>query len=383
VGERQAPKRATTFESASFKVAERDYRILIDSIADYAIFMIGPDGRVETWNSGAAALHGYAPDEIVGERLAALHTEEDRAAGEPARKVALAQAEGRAESEGWRVRKDGSRFWASSILTALWDGPRLLGFAEVTRDLTARRAADEATRASLARAEELLRDAQRTESIGMLSSAVAHDFNNSLSVVLTYCDLLVNDLGLASGPGDDVVEIQKAAARMARMTQQLLTFSKRRSSGSQPFDLSDLVAGVEGVVRRIAGDAIRVTCDLQRPLGVTADRLSIEQGLLALVSNARDAMPAGGTLAITTSTEPVETDLGRGSYGVVTVTDTGTGMDDATLARCFEPFFTTKRDGTGAGLATVLATARQSGGHVRIQSTPGAGTTVKLYLPSR
>ena len=312
MGEGQAPKRATTFESASFKVAERDYRILIDSIADYAIFMLGPDGRVETWNSGAAALHGYEPDEIVGERLAALHTEEDRATGEPGRKVALAQAEGRAETEGWRVRKDGSRFWASSILTALWDGPRLLGFAEVTRDLTARHAADEAARASLARAAALLRDAQQTQSVGRLSGAIAHDFNNSLSVILTYCDLLVSDLGPGSGPGDDVLEIQKAAARMARMTQQLLTFSKRRSPGSQPFDLSDLVAGVEGVVRTLVGDAISVTCDLQRPLGVTADRLSIEQALLALASNARDAMPAGGTLAITTSPETVEAEPGSG-----------------------------------------------------------------------
>jgi PAS domain S-box-containing protein len=388
MGERQSTKRST-FESASFKVAERDYRILIDSIRDYAIFMLGPDGRVETWNAGAAALHGYSADEVVCSHLALLHCEEDRATGQEARQLTFARLDGRSESEGWRIRKDGTRFWASSVLTALWDGERLVGFAEVTRDLSARREADEANAAALSRAQDLLREAQRMESVGRLSAAVAHDFNNALSVILTYCDLLTNDLGPAQGPVADVLEIQKAAARAARLTQHLLTFSRRRSLAPEAVDLNELVVGIEGVVRKSAGDRVALAFRLQRPLPpALGDRLGLEQALLHLVANARDAMRdviGGGQLTIATAVEPVEAGAEGVARVVLTVTDTGVGMDEATQARCFEPFFTTKAPGeaAGLGLALVQATVRHPGGQVRIQSAPGKGTTVSMYLPVR
>jgi PAS domain S-box-containing protein len=385
MGERQGIKRST-FESASFKVAERDYRILIDSITDYAIFMLGPDGRVETWNAGAVSLYGYASDEMVGERHACLCTEEDRATGAPSRRLAEAQSVGRSEMEGWRIRKDGSRFWASSVLTALWDGAQLLGFAEVTRDLSARHLEDEAKEQALSRAEDMLLDAQRLESVGRLSAAVAHDFNNALSVILTYCDLLTSDLGPAKSPVADVVEIQKAASRAAKLTQQLLTFSKRRSLAPQPLDLSDVVAGIAGLLRKTAGEKVDVVLALERPLPrVVADRGGLEQALVSLVANARDAMPEGGCVTVATRGEAKDVERGSGPTVVLAVTDMGVGMDEATLARCFEPFFTTKAPGEGAGLGMTIvqATARQNGGQVRVQSAPGRGTTVKIHLPNR
>jgi PAS domain S-box-containing protein len=381
MGERPGSQRSS-FESASFKVAERDYRILIDSIRDYAIFMLGPDGRIETWNSGAEALHGYSSDEAVGERLAMLSIDDDRAAGKPARRLAMAQAVGRAEDEGWRARKDGSRFWASSVLTALWDGSRLLGFAEVTRDLTARRRADVARAEALARTEALLAEAQKVETVGRVSAAIAHEFNNVLSVILMYCDLLANDLGPAQGPLADVQEIEKAASRAARLTQQLLQYTRRRTVARHPVDLSEVVTGIEGMLRRPLGPAIELVLELTRPLPVVmADRLSLEQTLLILTSNACDAMPGGGTLTIRTCVERGEG--GAESSVVIAVADTGIGMDEATQARCFDPFFSTKgaSDRAGMGLAIALANVRQSGGVLRMKSVPGKGTTMRIAIP--
>jgi PAS domain S-box-containing protein len=377
----------TTFDSASFKVAERDYRILVESIEDYAIVMLGPEGRVETWNAGALALKGYSADEIVGGHFSVFYPEEDRAAGKPERLLDVAAAAGRVEDEGWRVRRDGSRFWASVVITALRDGPRLVGFAKVARDLSDRHRAQVALEEALVRTEEQLRQAQKMEAVGRLASAVAHDFNNVLSVILTYCDLLATDLGPGAEAASDVEEIQKAAVRGARLTGQLLTFSRRQSVTPRVLDLNDVVAGVESLLRKLAGEQISLVFSPGRPLGaVLADRTGLEQVLMNLVVNARDAMPAGGTLTIETS--QVASFEGGGERGaaphaILAVTDTGVGMDDETRTHIFEPFFTTKApgEGTGLGLATVLGVVKQCGGHIRVQTERGRGTTFRIYLP--
>jgi PAS domain S-box-containing protein len=236
--------------------------------------------------------------------------------------------------------------------------------------------------------EDELRQAQKMEAIGVLAGGVAHDFNNLLTSILGYCDLTLREPGLSSRIRSNIGEIQRAGHRAAGLTRQLLAFGRKQLLTPQVLDLNEVIAGVEGMLRRIIGEDVRLHARVAPDLWpVRADRSQLEQVLVNLAANARDAMPAGGDLVIATANrdpDPPPAGLYTGPWVVLTVSDTGVGMEAGIRERIFEPFFTTKEvgKGTGMGLASVYGIVRQSGGHVRVESEPGAGTTFHVHLPA-
>ena len=368
---------------------ERRVQILVDAVVDYAIFMLDATGRVVSWNAGAKRIKGYSADEIIGQHFSRFYTEEDRAAGEPQKALDAAVRAGRFEREGWRVRKDGTRFWASVVVDAIRDDHgRIIGFAKVTRDMTERRQAQEA----LEKARAAFVQAQKMEAVGQLTGGVAHDFNNLLTVITNALDLLSRPQIEDPQRRRIIDTAQRAAARGARLTQQLLAFSRRQPLRPETHRLNALIGGIEAVLRRACGELIELDIEpAPRPIAAHVDAPQFEAMLLNLAVNARDAMPRGGRLKI--AMELVEIGAARaadmsgikpGSYVVVAVKDTGEGMPPEVRARAFEPFFTTKDvgKGSGLGLSQVYGFVAQSGGHVEISSEVGAGTTVTIYLPA-
>ena len=365
------------------------YRVLVEAITDYAIFMLDPEGRVSNWNPGAARIKGYTTEEIIGQHFSRFYTEEDRAAGRPALGLATAAREGRFEAEGWRVRKDGSRLWASVVIEAIRDpSGRLLGFAKITRDMTERLMQQE----MLEQARAALTQSQKMEAIGQLTGGVAHDFNNLLTAVLGNLELLGRQTECQSGtPQRLIANARRAVERGAGLTRQLLAFSRRQALAPAPTEVNRLVAGMSDLLRRTLGEAIAVESVLGGGLWPAfVDQNQLESALLNLAVNARDAMPEGGKLTIETANTYLDedyaasrSDVTPGQHVMIAVTDTGTGMSPEIRARVFEPFYTTKSadQGTGLGLSQVYGFVKQSGGHVAIYSEPGQGTTVKLYLP--
>lgn len=375
--------------SAALAESERQFRTLVDSVVDYAIFMLDTTGKVRSWNAGARRIKGYEAREIIGQHFSRFYTEEDRAAGEPARALHTAETAGKYEREGWRVRQDGTRFWAGVVIDPIRDGAgQLIGFAKITRDLTERRQAQEA----LEQTRAALLQSQKMEAIGQLTGGVAHDFNNLLTVI-------ANGLDLLSRPSLDehekrriIASAQRATDRGAKLTQQLLAFARRQPLRPQTHDVNGLIGGFEAVLRRAAGETVATELDLATAVAfVRVDAAQFEAALLNLVVNARDAVGDGGRLKI--STDAVEVDAARaarmsgiepGPYVVVSVHDNGAGMTPDVVERAFEPFFTTKETGKGSGLglSQVYGFVTQSQGHVELRSVPGQGTTVSLYLPA-
>ena len=364
------------------------YELLIQGVVDYAIFMLDPEGRVATWNAGAERIKGHAASEIVGQHFSRFYTPEDTAAGLPWEVLETARREGHFEAEGWRVRKDGTRFWASVVVDAIYNDGKLVGFAKITRDLTERREAQ----LELERSREQLFQAQKMEAVGQLTGGLAHDFNNLLTGITGSLERL--QTRLAQGRLGDldryVTAAQGAARRAAALTQRLLAFARRQTLDPKPTDINRLIAGMEELIRRTMGPAVELEVVGAAGLWTALiDPNQLESALLNLCINARDAMPEGGRLTVETANKWLderagrERDLPPGQYLSLCVTDTGTGMTPDVARRAFEPFFTTKPTGlgTGLGLSMVYGFARQSGGQVRIYSEVGQGTTVCLYLP--
>jgi PAS domain S-box-containing protein len=368
----------------ALRESEDRFRLLVQSVTDYAIYMISPTGVVTNWNAGAERIKGYKRDEIVGSNFAVFYTEEDRAKGLPAKTLTTAATEGRFEQESWRVRRDGTRFWAHVVVDAIRDETgKLLGFAKVTRDITERKQAAEA----LERANAALFQSQKIEAIGQLTGGIAHDFNNLLSVVSSSVDVLATRI---QNYADKKVldAVRRAVERGALMTQQLLSFARQQPLMVENYDLNAVINGFESVLRRAGNSAIEMEIrSAQDSATVLLDAARFEAALLNLVVNARDAMPDGGKLEV--AVENVHLGSGEvgnltpGSYVRVSVADTGTGMPPAVVARAFEPFFTTKEigKGTGLGLSQVYGFIAQSGGDVVIDSEEGVGTTISMYLP--
>ncbi len=484
------------------------FRLLVEQVRDYAIFMTGPDGRNTTWNEGVSRILGYDEAEFIGQHSAAIFTPEDRERGEPERELRTAEDEGHSSGDRWLVRKDGTRFWATGLTTPVKDdGGRLVGFSKVLRDRTHEKAALDRLReseeqlrvalhsarmgiwrwhpstnaqwvdGSMARllglgggdqiesyerfrehvhqddrpqvdaafrqavrtgddmhvefrvvlpdgsvrwllghglavrdaagapeyltgaaidvterrtAQEHLVQAQRMDAVGHMAGGVAHEINNMMTAVLGFSALLLQRLKDDSLTAE-VRQIHRAADRAATITKQLLAFSRRQLLRPQVLDLNGLVGGMDHMLRRVLGEDKLFAADLAADLGrVRADPNQLEQVLLNLALNARDAMPAGGRFTIVTRNVimphrrgSAEDELPAGRYVQLKVSDTGMGMDQTTSARVFEPFFTTKPfgQGTGLGLATAFGIVRQSGGTIRVYSTPGEGTTFNIYLP--
>ena len=371
-------------QEALFK-SEQEFQLLVQSVTDYAIYMLDPTGRVATWNVGAQRIKGYLPREIVGEHFSRFYTEEDRAAGLPEAGLGVAAAEGRFEMEGWRIRKDGSRFWAHVIIDAIRsDAGEMIGFAKITRDITERRDAQRA----LELAREALFQSQKIEAIGQLTGGVAHDFNNLLMAVLGSLELLRKRM-----PPDPkllplVDNAIQGAQRGAALTQRMLAFARKQELTLEAVALPDLVHGMLGLLQRSLGPGIRVELNLPSTLPpVKTDANHLETALLNLAINGRDAMGEVGVITISAGVEHVPADsttgLAMGDYVRLAVADTGEGMDEETLARAAEPFFTTKGvgKGTGLGVPMVHGMAAQSGGRLVLKSGKGIGTVAELWLP--
>ena len=371
----------------ALRASEERFRLLVQGVSDYAIYMLSPEGVVSNWNVGAQRIKGYSEQEIVGQHFSRFYTETDRNGGLPARALGTAAREGRYEAEGWRQRKDGTCFWAHVIIDAIHDeSGALIGFAKVTRDLTEKKAAADA----LAEANAALFQSQKMESIGQLTGGIAHDFNNLLSVLASGLEVLTLRAG-ANGIGDvkTLDSMRRAIDRGATLTQQLLAFARQQPLQPETRSVNNLVSGFESVLRRAVSAAIEFEVHLEPEICATViDSARFESALLNLVVNARDAMPDGGRICIETANiELKERDvngLAPGSYVKVTVSDTGTGMSPETAQRAFEPFYTTKEvgKGTGLGLSQVYGFIKQSGGEVKIRTAPGEGTAIAIYLPA-
>jgi len=492
-------------------LTEERYRTPADQVINYAIFMVDRQGRNATWNKGVGRMLGYGMADFLGASVADLFTPEDRAAEVPERQLADAVERGRADSERWLIRKDGTRFWGSVVTTPARDSKgQVVGFAQTLRDLTEVRRAEEELRRSREalefaleaarlgtwdhdlitgemrwdarakalfglgsdapvsyglwtealdpadlgpteaalhkalkgrspfsaeyrvnwpdgsthsiamighgtvdpatgqpvrmadvmlditerkRTEERLQEVLRLEAIGRLAGGIAHDLNNMLVAILGFSDILADSFQPGDPRRDDVEQITLAASRSANLTRQLLAFARRELIQPRRLDVNAVVRRAEKMLRPILGESVDLEFRLSSEVGaVFADPGQVEQILMNLVLNARDAVPQGGRVVVETARLSLGTgsprrqagsDVTPGHYVMLSVSDTGHGMDPATLQRIWEPFFTTKPtgQGTGLGLAAVYGAVKQSGGFVWAESAPGQGTVVSVHWP--
>ena len=378
-GDTSAQSTALADVTLALRESEDRFLRLMRGAKDYALYMLDASGNVASWNAGAELIEGYRAEEIVGKPLSMLYEAADCARAQ--KNLETAALVGRVEEEGLRVRKDGTTFWASVVLSAIVDSSGVvLGFAKVIRDLTERK-----------NWELQLQQAQKLEAIGSLAAGVAHDFNNLLSVILSYSELLA--LGLKEGDPmrADLHEIQTAGLLGVTLTRRLLAFGRQQVLQPKVVDLCAIIVGLETMLRRLIGEDVEMVTDFAPECGkVLVDPGQIEQVVMNLVVNARDAMPDGGKLNIEASEVMLDEDFASehldvtaGPHVLLSVSDSGSGMDEVTCARMFEPFFTTKEPGkgTGLGLATVFGIVKQSGGIIDVHSRPKQGTRIKIYLP--
>ena len=374
----------------SLQSSEEQLRLLVTGVRDHALFMLDPAGNVASWNKGAERLSGYRADEIIGGNFSRFFPPEDVAAGSPHQLLEVAATAGNAQEEGWRVRKDGSRFWAGSVITALRDpGGDLRGFAKVVRDITKRRQQQEA----LEQSRIALAQLQKMEAIGQLTGGVAHDFNNLLQSILGSIELLQRPAGLSDPTrASRLLDMaRRAGERGAALTHRLLAFARRQPLAPQVVDVNKLIGSMSELLHRTLGETVEVETVAAAGLWRTqVDPNQLESAILNLAVNARDAMPRGGKLTIETGNTWLDeryaathAEVVPGQYVLIAISDSGEGMSEETLAHVFEPFFTTKPEGrgTGLGLAQVHGFVKQSSGHIKLYSELGHGTTVKIYLP--
>lgn len=365
--------------------AEQQFHLLVQGVTDYAIYMMDTDGRVSSWNSGAERIKGYRPDEIIGRHFSDFFPEQDRLGGLPMHALETARREGRYESEGWRLRKDGTRFWANAVIDAIrGEDGGLIGFAKITRDITEKRDAQQA----LELAREELFQAQKMEALGQLTGGVAHDFNNLLMAVQASLDLLKRRISPTPEAQSLIDNALQATRRGASLTQRLLAFSRRQDLDIEPVDLWTLIRGMTDMLQRSIGPAVIVETHFPLNLpSVRTDPNQMVNALLNLAINARDAMPEGGRLLIgarlETDAAGTHPELREKAYLCLYIQDEGHGMDPETLRNATSPFFTTKGigKGTGLGLSMVQGLMAQSSGKLVLHSSQGTGTTAELWLP--
>jgi len=352
--------------------SEARYRAIADATFDG--ILLSRNGTILDANRGITEIFGFQRGDIVGRTLDQFVAPESRV---EVQRLFGASVEGVFEVVG--LRKDGTKVRLECIVrNSMHEGqPARL---TALRDVSQRRLL-----------EDQLRQAQKMEAVGRLAGGVAHDFNNLLTVITSYSQLVMEEMGAADPRRTDLAEVQKAATGAATLTRQLLAFSRQQVLEPKVIALDEVVAGAGKMLKRLIGEDIELVTVLAPDLGaVKADPGQIEQVVMNLAVNARDAMPDGGKLTIETANTELGTEYTEehrlvppGSYVLLSVSDTGTGMDEATKARLFEPFFTTKEKGkgTGLGLATVYGIVKQSGGFIWVYSEPRQGTTIKVYLP--
>ncbi len=328
--------------------SERDFRLLVEGVADYALYMLDPTGVVTSWNTGAQRIKGYTPEEILGQHFSRFYTETDRSNGKPTRALKIAKEQGRYEEDGWRVRKDGTFFWASVVIDPIHEQGELVGFAKITRDITERRNAQ----LKLEQMQKQLAESQKLDALGQLTGGVAHDFNNLLMVITGSVHTL------KKGIGDDP-KLQRAVTAIETATRRGAALTSQRGT-------------------------VKLSLDIDREIWpVTVDVTELETALVNLVINARDAMPRGGTITIGVRNVAIRGEPDANDYVAVSIADTGTGIAPDVLGKIFDPFFTTKPigKGTGLGLSQVHGFAHQAGGTVKVESELGKGTTIAILLP--
>ncbi|MDQ6646422.1 MAG: response regulator [Pseudomonadota bacterium] len=370
------------------RFSEEQFRMLVQGVVDYAIYMLDLDGCVHTWNSGAERIKGYTAEEIIGTHFSVFYTEADRLSGQPQRGLAHAREHGRFENQAWRVRKDGSLFWAQVVIDRIDDDEgRTVGFAKVTRDATENRIAEDA----LEEMRKTLRQAQKMEAIGQLTGGIAHDFNNLLQVITGNLQLLEQEVVGNERALKRVSNAMAGVARGSKLASQLLAFGRRQPLAPKVINPGKLVRNMGDLLRRTLGDGIEIETTISGGLwNASIDPANLENAILNLAINARDAMEGNGKLTMEAGNTYLDDDyawrhheLKPGEYVLIAVTDTGCGVAPELADKVFDPFFTTKPEGsgTGLGLSMVYGFVKQSGGHIKIYSEVGHGTTVKLYLP--
>jgi PAS domain S-box-containing protein len=370
--------------AAEHSETELRYRTLLEEASD-GIVVFDDDAKFVEANPSLCAMLGYTRDELLSmDASTIIHPQDlDR---EPIGWAALKAGLVRIIERRF-LRKDGSVVPVETKTRRMQDGRYL----SIVRDITARRQAEQAL-AALREREEQLRQAQKIEAIGRLAGGVAHDFNNVLTAIMGYTDLLLDDFRDDDRVRQDLTEIKKAAERAAALTRQLLAFSRKQVLQPVMLDLNAIVGGVDKLLRRLLGDEVEFVFAPETALRkVIADPGQIEQVLINLTVNARDAMPEGGRLTVRTQNVQVSQDdaqkhppMAPGEYVVLSVSDTGQGMEAEVVPHIFEPFFTTKTQGkgTGLGLATVYGIVKQSDGYIFVDTQPGNGSVFTVYLPT-
>jgi two-component system, cell cycle sensor histidine kinase and response regulator CckA len=392
--------------------SEERFRLVVESLQDYAVFMIDPRGEVSMWNIGAQRSTGWEFEEVINKPFEIFFTPEDRELEKPDRVLSHAASEGRYEEENWRMRKDGSRFWASVVYTrVLDDAGNLVGFSVVGRDLTERKRADEqlqqlnadlekrvlqrttellSTIAQRERLQEQLLQSQKLESIGTLAAGIAHDFNNLLNVISSYASILQLGNHTPERMSESIDAILETVQSGASLTQQLLALGRKTEMKFESVGLNTLLAKLQQLLIETIPKTIVVSLHLQTELpAIMANPNHLNQALLNLCVNSRDAMAKGGTLSLRTETVSGSEvrqrfqEAKEEHYVCLTVEDTGIGIDESTQSRMFEPFFTTKPqgEGTGLGLSVVWGIVTNHGGFIDVSSRPEHGTTFQIYLP--
>ncbi|MFZ0758835.1 MAG: PAS domain S-box protein [Candidatus Sulfotelmatobacter sp.] len=353
---------------------------IIDSSED-AILSKDLKGIITSWNKGAERIYGYTPEEVVGKHISLL-TLSDRPDEIPEILEKITRGESIEHYESVRLAKDGRRLDVSISVSPIRNAAGdIVGASAIARDITAQK-----------RAEGQLRQSQKMEAIGRLAGGVAHDFNNVLGIINACAEFLRDRIDPGAEPSLYVENIKKAIERGRSLTRQLLAFSRTSAIQPRVLDLNERLRDISKLLRPLLGEDVEILIVPKTPSAIVeADPGQLDQIVVNLAVNARDAMPHGGKLILETGAVKFDETFAEqqhaiepGKYVMLTVSDTGSGMDEAIVSRIFEPFFTTKEagKGTGLGLATVYGIVKQSGGHILVYSEPGHGTTFKIYLPS-
>lgn len=366
----------------ALRQSEQQFSLLVQGVTDYALYMLDPNGIITTWNAGAQRIKGYEPAEVIGRHYSMFFQADDVANHVPQRALATVVSEGRYEGQGWRVRKDGTRFLVHVVIDPIRNEQgELIGYAKITRDVTESVQAQQ----EIKETREALFQAQKMESLGQLTGGIAHDFNNLLMVILGSLELARKRVPQDSKVQSLLNNAIAGAQRGATLTQRMLAFARRQELDPQPVDVGGLIRNMSDLLCRMLGAGIRV--DTQFPLvlrPVLVDMSQLEMAVMNLVINARDAMGGEGRILITAREDSFPgSPPGSDRLICIAVIDTGPGMSEATLQRAMEPFFTTKGagKGTGLGLSMVHGLAAQSKGHFVLKSVVGEGTRAELWLP--